>query len=550
MAPVAIMTPGQGQPQEAGWKLLVSNRRCLGLATFSALGGVLYGYNQGVFSNVQVQAEFHHRFQRTLENSATKGMLTAILELGAFLSSLMAGPISDRISRKHSITLWTVIFIAGVIVQTAATYNVGMIYAGRWFAGMGVGGLSTVVPMYNAELAPAAIRGTLVGLQQVAICFGIMISYWIAYGTAFIGGTTYPGQSSAAWRVPLGIQILPALVLAIGIRFLPFSPRWLMLHDREDECLAVIANLRAKPASDPDVQYEFACLRAERLIQKDIAERRYGVSQITWREEMREYWRLVSTPGLRKRATFGPLVQAFGQFSGINAILYYAPTIFDQLGLTGGTTSLLATGIIGVVLFLVTIPGALFADSVGRRPLLIFASASMAISHAIIAALVARFGSNFATHKGAGYAAVVFVFWYTASYGFGFGPVGWIVAAESCPLDQRARSVGLASAVNWITNFTVAQITPIMLTDIGYKTFIVFMVFCVLCLAWVIIFLPELKGLSLEEIDALFDDKSSEEERERRDEIARSVGLGVAQVDSNEPKHLSDVYYDKTGNKV
>lgn len=145
-----------------------------------------------------------------------------------------------------------------------------------------------------------------------------MVSYWIAYGTAFIGGTTYPGQSSAAWRIPLGLQLAPALVLAIGIRFLPYSPRWLMLHDREDECLAVLAELRAKPASNPDVQYEFSCLKAERLIQKDVAERRYGVSKITWREEMREYWRLVSTPGLRKRATFGPLVQAFGQFSGIN----------------------------------------------------------------------------------------------------------------------------------------------------------------------------------------------------------------------------------------
>jgi MFS family permease len=135
--------------------------------------------------------------------------------------------------------------------------------AGRWFAGMGVGGLSAVVPMLNAELAPASIRGTLVGLQQVAICckyrvrmntshsllltpapVGIMISYWIGYGTNFIGGTTYPEQSSAAWRIPLAIQLVPAIILCVGSWFLPFSPRWLMLVGREEESLAVLAKVR------------------------------------------------------------------------------------------------------------------------------------------------------------------------------------------------------------------------------------------------------------------------------------------------------------------
>ncbi|KAB8263124.1 general substrate transporter [Aspergillus pseudonomiae] len=517
---------------DTGVRGLMNNKRCLGLALFASLGGVLYGYNQGVFSQVQVMADFEHRFASTLNNSSTKGLLTGILELGAMVGALSSSPLADKYSRKLSISAWCVVFMLGVALQVGASTDVALIYSGRWFAGMGVGGLSVVVPMFNAELAPASIRGTLVGLQQVAICFGIMISYWIGYGTNYIGGTTYPNQSSAAWRIPLALQLVPAIILCIGSWFLPYSPRWLMLVGREEECLAVLARLRKEDANSPAVQYEYRSLKVEAYADRATARSRYGTEEKTWRTEALEYKRIFTTKVTLHRVGLGAGVQAFGQWSGINAILYYAPTIFEQVGLSGGSIGLLATGIVGILMFVFTIPGALIVDKVGRKPMLSWSLANMGIAHAIIAALIATYGGNFNEHKAAANGAIFLVYWVVVNYAMPYGPVGWIVTAESSSLDIRAKGVAIGSAVNWIMNFTVAQVTPVMITNIGYKTWIVFMCFCFLGLAWVYFVLPELKGLSLEEIDAVFADEVSAEDRHQRERIASELGVSrVVNVD-------------------
>lgn len=176
-------------------------------------------------------------------------------------------------------------------------------------------------------------------------------------------------------------------------------------------------------------------------------------------------------------------------------------------------------------MFVFTIPGTLLVDKVGRKPMLAWSLINMGIGHAIVAALIATYGSNFAEHKSAGDAAIFFIYWIVVNYAMPYGPVGWIITAESSSLDIRAKGVAIGSAVNWIMNFAVAQVTPVMLSTIGYKTFIVFLCFCVLGLAWVYFLLPELKGLSLEEIDAVFADEVSTEDRLRRDRIADELGI-------------------------
>lgn len=149
----------------------------------------------------------------------------------------------------------------------------------------------------------------------------------------------------------------------------------------------------------------------------------------------------------------------------------------------------------------------------------------MAVSHAGVAAIIAVYGHNFAAHRAAGHGAVFLIYWYIANYAITYGPVGWVIVAEVFPLDVRAKGIGVSSAVNWIMNFTVAELMPVMITHIGYKTFIVFMYFCVLGFFWALLILPELKGLSLEEIDSLFKDRSSAEDRERRERTGREIGL-------------------------
>ncbi|OQE26626.1 hypothetical protein PENSTE_c005G02485 [Penicillium steckii] len=390
---------------------------------------------------------------------------------------------------------------------------------------MGVGGLSVVVPMFNAELAPTSIRGTLVGLQQVAICFGIMISYWIGYGTNYVGGTTYPQQSSAAWRIPLAIQLIPAIVLCIGSWLLPYSPRWPMLVGKEEESLVVLARLRNQDTSSPEVQYEYRSLKVEAYADRETSRLRYGTEDKNWHTELLEYKRIFTTKVLLHRVGLGAGVQAFGQWSGINAIIYYAPTVFAQVGLSGGSIGLLATGVVGILMFVFTIPGTLLVDKVGRKPMLAWSLVNMGVAHAVVAALIATYGSNFAEHKNAGDAAIFFIYWMVVNYAMPYGPVGWIVTADSSSLDIRAKGVAIGSAVNWIMNFAVAQVTPVMLASIGYRTWIVFMCFCVLGLIWVYFVLPELKGLSLEEIDAVFADEASAEDRLRRERIADELGL-------------------------
>jgi MFS family permease len=193
---------------------------------------------------------------------------------------------------------------------------------------------------------------------------------------------------------------------------------------------------------------------------------------------------------------------------------------------------------VGILLFVFTIPGALIVDKVGRKPMLYWSLANMAIAHAI----VATYGDSFHEHKGAANGAVFMVYWIIVNYALPYGPVGWVVTAESSSLDIRAKGIAIGSAVNWIMNFAVAMVTPVMLGRIGYKAFLVFMCFCALGLLWVCFVLPELKGLTLEEIDAVFADEESMEDRMRRQRIGEELGIWtVADV------VLEDQMTDKQG---
>lgn len=536
----AVPTAG---PQ--GFRGLIENKKALGLATFASLGGVLYGYNQGVFAQVQVAPEFMNRFPDVLGiyptpaggqqiDTIKKGLLTSILELGAFVGALLAGPIADKISRKRSISAWCIVFMLGTALQAGAPRNIDFIWAGRWIAGMAVGALSMLVPMYNGELAPPGIRGSLVALQQLAITFGILISYWIAFGCAYIGGNGI-NQKSAAWRIPLALQLIPAIVLCIGAFFLPYSPRWLMLKGREEECLMTLSNLRDMEPDSVNIQAEYMALQAEQLVAEDEKHERYGAGQSEFYYAIQDYKRLLFTKSLLHRLFLGASAQALQQWSGINAIIYYAPTIFASVGLSGGTIGILATGIVGVVNFVFTFPAVLFVDSWGRRPTLFLGSVGLAVCLAIVAAIVAQFGDDWLAHKTAGNAAVAFLYIFIAIFAVSWGPLAWVVSTEVFPLGLRAKGMSISSGTNWLMNFVVATITPLSLDNIGYRTYIMFMCFMIAGALWAAFLLPELKGKSLEDIDQFFKDNSGAEDAARRQKIAKQIGLD--KLPQQETKH-------------
>ncbi|KAF1830945.1 general substrate transporter [Decorospora gaudefroyi] len=523
----------------SGPMALIKNARVFGVACFACLGGLLYGYNQGVFSGVLVMTSFKEHMgdyiedQEKLEwNSSKQGWLVAILELGAWFGTMYSGFLAEILSRKYAILVNVAIFIVGVVVQCTAVVGEGhnAILGGRFVTGMGVGSLSMIVPMYNAEIAPPEVRGALVGLQQLSITLGIMISFWIDYGTNYIGGTGR-GQKEAAWLLPLGLQLAPAVLLGVGMIFMPFSPRWLVHHDREADARRVLARLRNLPQDHELIELEYAEIRGQSLFEKKSLQENFphlqDMSAISiFKLQFVAIGSLFTTTGMFKRVIIATLTMFFQQWTGINAILYYAPKIFEGLGLDENSKSLLATGVVGIAMFLATIPAVLYVDKLGRKPVLISGAIGMAACHFIIAGIVASFQDNWEAHKSAGWAAVVMVWLFVVFFGYSWGPCAWIVISEIWPLSNRPYGIALGASSNWMNNFIVGQVTPDMLENLRYGTYIFFGIFTALGALFIFIFFPETKGLSLEEMDTLFGSVgTAQRERERWAEVHREVGL-------------------------
>lgn len=324
---------------------LIGNKKTSAIGLFASLGGLVYGYNQGMFAQVLTMHAFQQKTQGyAAETGIAQGLLTSILELGAWVGTLFNGYLADALGRRLTVLVAVVVFCVGVIVQ-ACTQNKDYVFAGRFVTGLGVGSLSMIVPLYNAELAPPEIRGSLVAVQQLAITFGIMVSFWIGYGTNYIGGTG-AGQSDAAWLIPVCIQILPALTLAAGMMlFMPQSPRHLMNTGREEECLQTLARLRDTSTDDILVRIEFLEIKSLHMFEVETAAEKYpqwqdGSFSSRFRIGLADYASLLTNKSLFKRTTVAVclprlldgtqiltsqcMIMVFQQWNGINAINYYA----------------------------------------------------------------------------------------------------------------------------------------------------------------------------------------------------------------------------------
>jgi len=517
---------------KSGPSALWKNFKVFRVAAFACIGGVLYGYNQGMFSGVLAMPAFQRHMGEYITNSTLKGWLTAILELGAWLGTLLSGFLAETLSRKYGVLVACLVFILGVIIQATAITGVGhdAILAGRFVTGMGVGSLAMIIPIYNSEVAPPEVRGALVATQQLAICFGIMISFWIDYGTNFIGGTG-DSQSDAAWLTPICLQLAPAVILFVGMIFMPFSPRWLIHHGREDEALKVLSDLRGLPEEHELVKLEFLEIKSQSLFEKRSVAILFPhlQEQTAWnifKLQFVSIKKLFQTRAMFKRVVIASVTMFFQQWTGINAVLYYAPSIFEQLGLDNTTTSLLATGVVGIVMFLATIPSVLWIDRVGRKPVLTIGAIGMATCHIIIAVIVAKNIDQWQHHAAAGWAAICMVWLFVVHFGYSWGPCAWIIVAEIWPLSTRPYGVALGASSNWMNNFIVGQVTPDMLKHITYGTYILFGLLTYMGAAFIWFFVPETKRLTLEEMDVIFGSEgTAAADFERMEQINNEIGL-------------------------
>lgn len=510
--PVSSSRDTYGPP---GLRGLFSSPYVVGCAIFAALGGLLFGYDQGVVSVILVMPRFLDRFSRVSPHGSAsgfwKGLLTAMIELGALIGALNQGWIADRYSRKYSIAIAVVVFIIGSVLQTVAV-SYAMLTVARLIGGLGIGMLSMVAPLYISEISPPEIRGALLVLEEFSIVSGIVIAFWITYGTRYIEGEW-------SWRLPFLIQIVPALLLGAGIFSLPFSPRWLLMRGKKDEALEALSRLRQLPTSDNRVMREHTEIQAEVIFHKEISVARHPTLQHggllkSVRLELAS-WADCFKRGCRRRTHIGVGLMFFQQLVGINALIYYSPSLFETMGL-GYDMQLIMSGVLNI-LQLVGVTSSLWTmDGLGRRTILLWGSVVMAISHIIIAVLVGKFGNSWSTHRSEGWTSVAFLFVYMIAFGASWGPVPWAMPAEIAPSSLRAKVVSLSNVSNWWHNFIVGLITPPLVQKTGYGTYTFFAAFCLLSFVWTFLFVPETTGRTLEQMDHVFRDSSNEEEESRR----------------------------------
>ncbi|KAL4970490.1 sugar porter family MFS transporter [Aspergillus stella-maris] len=503
-----------------GLQGLIYNPFVLMCAICSTLGGFIFGYDQGVVSVILVMEQFLDTFPRVggAGSGFWKGLLTAMIELGALIGALNQGWIADKISRRYSILVAVAVFTIGSILQTAAV-EYGMLTFARFVGGLGVGMLSMVAPLYIAEISPSECRGTLLVLQEWSIIFGIVIAYWITYGTRYMAGEW-------SWRLPFLLQMVPGFILAAGVIFLPFSPRWLASKGRNEEALKTLSRLRKLPTTDRRVRQEYMDILAEvRFHRETNAERHPNLQGGGAKNGIlleiasfadcfrRGYWR---------RTHIGIMIPFFQQFVGINALIYYSPTLFETMGFDMNI-QLIMSGVLNCLQLVGCSTTIWTMDTVGRRKLLLGGSAAMSISHIVIAVLVGLFSSNWAAHQTEGWVSAAFLLVYMIAFGAAWGPVGWAIPSEIFPSSLRAKGVALATCSNWLNNFIIGLITPPLIEDTGYGAYVFFAVFCIMSGIWTFFFVPETMGRSLEDMDAVFKDNSSERERERRRAIEREL---------------------------
>lgn len=431
------------------------------VAIVASLGGLLSGYDTGVISGALLFINETWILPDTLQ-----GFLVSSVLIGAVIGAATNGVLADMFGRKRIIMATAVIFIFGSILCALAP-NVYVLIISRIFVGFAVGIVNFVVPLYLSEISPKNIRGTLVSLYQWAITSGILFSYFI--NAAF-------AQAVYNWRWMLFAGVLPGLVLFVGMCLMSDTPRWLVSKNRDDEAKLVFKKI------EPDID-------ADKEIQ-DI--------------------KITLNDGLDKKFHFKkwmimPFVVGVGIMfaqicTGINTIIYYAPTIFKTAGFDSNLTAIYATTGIGVVNFVMTIVAVFFTDRLGRKPLLYFGLTGVMLS-------LFALGTSFAFANVLGsslkWVAVGSLVTYIICFAMSLGPIGWILVSEVFPLKIRGVAMSICTVSNFAFNFFVVGSFPILLHRIGGAwTFWMFGAVSLICIIFVFFFVPETKGISLEQIES------------------------------------------------
>ncbi|KAE8133540.1 general substrate transporter [Aspergillus pseudotamarii] len=480
------------------------------IAAIAVIGGGLFGFDISSMSAIigtnTYKCYFNNGGSVTINENGekecggpdtmTQGGITAAMAGGSWLGALCSGYLSDMLGRKQSIMIGSVIWCIGCILVCAAQ-NIPMLIVGRIINGFSVGICSAQVPVYISEIAPPTKRGRLVGLQQWAITWGILIMFYISYGCSFIKGT-------AAFRIPWGLQMIPAILLFLGMMLLPESPRWLARKDRWEECHAVLTLVHGHGDPDsPFVQSEFEEIKGMCEFERENAD-------VSFMELIK--------PNMINRTHVGVFTQIWSQLTGMNVMMYYITYVFAMAGLNGNNL-LVSSSIQYVINVFMTIPAILWLDRWGRRPTLLIGAALMATWMYANAGLMAAHGhaappgglngtpaESWEITGPPSKAVIACTYLFVASYAITWGPASWVYPPELFPLRVRGKANALCTSFNWAFNFALGWFVPPAFENIKWQVYIVFGVFCTAMFVHVFFMFPETAGKTLEDVEAIFTD--------------------------------------------
>ncbi|KAF4633406.1 hypothetical protein G7Y89_g4712 [Cudoniella acicularis] len=457
------------------------------LCGFFGLASFVWGFNIGILATVLV----HPGFKKALNkpDASHTGLITAIYYLGTWISYLfLSHPAADYLGRRWAAFIGVFVTLGGSSLQAGArgtaTEAYAMMIIGRIICGLGIAVVSTSVPLYQSEVAPAKERGRYVVMNHIGLVAGIAWAFWVGYW--FSAWTTADGNYYG-WRLSILVQLIPGLIFLIGVPFLPETPRWLAEKGKFDQAQTSLAYLRDADRDSDIVQVEFEEIRLSIEAHRAAPESSW-TALFTHRPLFARLWRAA-------------LLQFMAQMCGNTAMKYYLPTIFSSLGIEHRLT-LLISGIESTLKIGCTIIEMFIIDKVGRRTTLIVGCVVMSAALLINGALPLSYPKN--VNHSADYACIVFIFFYTFGYSVGFGPASWIF-----PTNLRARGLNIAASGGAIGSIIATETWPVGIANIGSKTYFIFMSFNIVSAVIIFFAYPETKRRSLEEMDDLFGDHRS-----------------------------------------
>jgi SP family galactose:H+ symporter-like MFS transporter len=432
------------------------------LAITASLGGLLFGYDTGVVSSALLYVRDVFHLSATLQ-----GLVTSIALAGAALGALVAGSLSDALGRRIVILAAAALFFAGALVSAFAM-AFWWLLVGRVIVGAAIGIASALTPLYLSELAPKDRRGGVVTLNQTFLTIGILVSYLVGYAFA------HPGPG---WRWMFGLGAVPGALLGIGMFVLPESPRWLVGNGRTDDARAALRFVRGRQ----DVEQELRELHAA------SGKQDHGTAP----------WTVFADRRARMPLMIGVALAVLQQVTGINTVIYFAPTIIKAHIIHSASLAILMTAGIGAVNVVFTLVAVWLLDRVGRRGMLLTGIAGMGLFLCGLAATYLGAGGN------PGFVAIIMIAAYVAAFAIGLGPVFWLLNAEIFPLAVRGRGMAMATVANWLANLAVTMTFLDIIKAIGAAgIFFIYAGVCILAFLFSARYVPETKGRSLEEIES------------------------------------------------